>query len=270
MSKSCATSVVVELIKFKYYSVADLMSMKQYNIILFLACLFMTACSNDDEPNIPTNAIPLNMMIGDGETTIGRSDIHINTSINFISSYCGIADLGKKGDLNKNPYLSQIAQEVAVTPGNFYQITLARDIRTIAGARAFPINTNYYNIHVDSWIYDKNKNITGAKISYTECYPKTKQLPEWDSEITVKLENDRYFETATYSFPKGCSIDKNVDAYFPNGYEDLTETLKFDIKENQIKFSYPMHVSTPMPRVVLLVRYENIYTRVSLTFESSL
>ena len=125
----------------------------------FLA-IAVVSCSDDDEPKMPTNAIALNMMIGDSETTIGGSDVFINASNNFTSYDCGIADLGRKGGFNQNPNLSQLAQEIAVTPGNFYQIVLANKVQTVAGDRALPINTNYYNVYVDSWIYDKDKDFT--------------------------------------------------------------------------------------------------------------
>lgn len=48
----------------------------------FLA-IAVVSCSDDDEPKMPTNAIALNMMIGDSETTIGGSDVFINASNNF-------------------------------------------------------------------------------------------------------------------------------------------------------------------------------------------
>ena len=228
--------------------------------------LSMASCSNDDEPRVPADAISLNMMIGDSETTVGGSDVYVNTSSNFTSNNCGIAVLGKKGGFDRNPNLSQVAQEVAVTPGNFYQIALAGNIRTVAGERAIPVNTNYYNVYVDSWIYNKDKDIAGVKISYTECYPKVRQLPEWDSEVKVKLESDGYLCQTTYSFPQGCNIDKNVDAYYTNGYEDLTDELEIEIKANQIVMSYPA-LSDHDPYVRLLVRYNGAYTRVALDFE---
>ena len=65
----------------------------------FLA-IAVVSCSDDDEPKMPTNAIALNMMIGDSETTIGGSDVFINASNNFTSYDCGIADLGRKGGFN--------------------------------------------------------------------------------------------------------------------------------------------------------------------------
>lgn len=41
--------------------------------ILSSLSLFMTACSDDDEPNIPDNAITVNLMNSDnGGTTIGE------------------------------------------------------------------------------------------------------------------------------------------------------------------------------------------------------
>lgn len=236
-------------------------------ILLTFFAITAVSCSDDDEPQMPANAISLNMMIGDSETTIGGSDVYINTSNNFTSYNCGIADLGKKGGFNRNPDLTQIAGEVAVTPGHFYQITLADRIKTVAGARALPVNTNYYNVYVDSWIYDKENDIAGAKISYMECYPETRQLPEWDSKISVKAENDGYFHIVKYSFPKGCIIDKNVYADYSNGYENLTDKLEFEINENQMTLTYPMYLSDMDPYVSLLVRYENMYTRVSLDFE---
>lgn len=126
---------------------------------------------------MPTNAIALNMMIGDSETTIGGSDVFINASNNFTSYDCGIADLGRKGGFNQNPNLSQLAQEIAVTPGNFYQIVLANKVQTVAGDRALPINTNYYNVYVDSWIYDKDKDIAGAKSAILSVSPKSNSFP---------------------------------------------------------------------------------------------
>lgn len=117
--------------------------MKKYGIYLIALVTLLTievvSCSKIDEPQMPVNAISLNMMIGDSETTIGGSDVYINTSNNFTTLCCGIADLGKKGGFNNNPNLTQITQEVAVIPGNYYQITLAEDIQTIAAARAYPI-----------------------------------------------------------------------------------------------------------------------------------
>ena len=93
-----------------------------------------------------------------------------------------------------------------------------------------------------------------------------KQLPEWDSQVAVTPIDDDYYYKASYTFPKGCNIDKNVDAYFTDGYQDRTDELEFEIKENQIIITYP-YSSSHKPDVQLYVRYESVYTRVSLAFE---
>ncbi|MDE6311304.1 MAG: DUF5036 family protein [Muribaculaceae bacterium] len=234
---------------------------------LFLACLFMAACSND-EPEMPSEAIALNMMSGDSNTTIGGSDVYINASNNFTSSYCGIADLGKKGGANKSPNLTQIAQEAAVIPGNYYQITLARDIRTVAGERAYPIDASFYNVYVESWIYDKDNAIEGARIRYAECYPEPKGLPEWDARIDGNMKFDfdnSEVYTYTYTFSKGSCIEKGY-TYFTNGYANLTEALNFEINGNVIKVSYRRDLSSSKPDVELFVRNGSTYTRVYLNF----
>lgn len=252
-------------------SIENIVSRKMNKFLITLfSFLAITAvsCSDDDELKMPTNAISLNMMIGDSETTIGGSDVYVNASNNFTSYNCGIADLGRKGGFNQNPNLSQLAQEVAVTPGNFYQIVLANKVKAVAGVRSIPINTNYYNVYVDSWIYDKDKDITGVKVSYIECYPEIKQLPEWDSQVSGTSQDDGYYnKKVTFTFPKGCNIDKDVDAYFTDGYQNRTDELRIEIKEEQIAISYPLYSSSHKPYVEILVRYESVYTRVSLAFE---
>ncbi|MDE7386307.1 MAG: DUF5036 family protein [Muribaculaceae bacterium] len=240
--------------------------------LLFIACLLVTSCSNDDEPTLPANAIPLNMMFGDSETTIGASDVYINSSINFTSSYCGIADLGKKGTFSTNPNLTQIAQEIAVTPGNYYQITPGQDILTVAGARALPVDGVYYNLYVDSWIYDNANNIAGAKISYAECSPRVKQLPAWDSAIDLQLKprkDDPDIETAEYAFPRDCKIDDYIETYDYEG-SDMKHVLDIDLNGNRISFTNSAWTPGGKVQVILLVRCESVYTRLSLILHSSM
>lgn len=242
-------------------------------LITLISFLAVTAvsCSDDDEPKIPDNALSLNMMIGDSESSIGGSDVYINSSNNFTSKNCGIADLGKNGGLNQNPSISQIAQKMAVTPGNFYQIVLAGDVKTVAGARAIPINANYYNAYVDSWIYDKENDIVGARINYAECYPEVEQLPEWNKEINIKLQtkNGSTPESAVYSFPKGCKIDDYVEVYNFE-YSNMKETLNIDVADNTVTFSNNRWTPGGKVEVILLVRYENTYTRIIMDVESSI
>lgn len=156
-------------------------------------------------------------------------------------------------------------------PGNFYQIVYGGDVRTVAGARAYPVDANYYNVYVDSWIYDKDSDISGAKISYAECYPDARQLPAWNEKIDVKLrpENGPFRETATYTFAKGCVIDDNIDA---SDFEDsdLAERLDITADGNTITFSNVAWTPGGKAQVALRVRHESLYTRVFLNVESSL
>ena len=244
---------------------------KLFVTLLALICITATSCSSD-EPKMPTNAITLNMMAGNNRTTLGESDVYINNSNNFTTSYCGIADLGKKGGFNKNPDLSQLAQEVAVTPGTYYQVVLAREILTVGGVRALPVNSTYYNVYVDSWIYNKNNDIEGAKISYAECDPVTKDLPEWDSEIEVTLKpekKDPNTETASYSFPKRCVIDKYLEIT-GDKKSHLSECLRCEVKSNSISFTNSGWTPGGRAKVVAMVRNESVYTRVAFNVESSL
>lgn len=233
--------------------------MKQFIIpFLFAACLFTTACSDDDEPNIPTDAITLNMSIGDNGTTIGGSDVFINSSHNFTTSSCGISDLGKKGGFDRNPNLAQIAQEVAVSPGSYYQIMHARDIENVGGARAFSVNTNYYNVYVDSWINDKDGDISGAKVSYAECYPKDNKLPKWDS--TIEIDFHEYGSQYEYSFDNGLVADPYFDIYTSEN-SNMSERLDIEVKDNHVTFTVS-GTAYGSAEVVMLVRHESLFTRV--------
>ncbi len=246
--------------------------MNKLSVSLFaLLAISTAACGNDDEPKIPSNALALNMMMGDRETAIGGSDVIINESGNFNTSRCAIADLGTKGEFNKNPNLTQIAQNVAINPGNFYQITLVNDIETVAEARAMPLNANYYNVYVDSWIYNKDNDIVGAKIEYAESYPQYKNLPEWGKTIDLKLNKNKAQteENASYSFPKGCKIDCEYDIDYQKGSYDLARNLNVEIKDNQIKFSNTYPASGGTVPVKVLVRYESTYTKVYFNVKTS-
>lgn len=246
--------------------------MNKLSVTLFaLLAISTIACSNNDEPKIPSNALALNMMMGDRETAIGGSDVIINESGNFNTSRCAIADLGTKGEFNKNPNLTQIAQNVAINPGNFYQITLVNDIETVAEARAMPLNANYYNVYVDSWIYNKDNDIVGAKIEYAESYPQYKNLPEWGKTIDLKLNKNKAQteENAAYSFPKGCKIDREYDIDYQKGSYDLARNLNVEIKDNQIKFSNTYPASGGTVPVKVLVRYESTYTKVYFNVKTS-
>lgn len=92
--------------------------MNKLSVTLFaLLAISTIACSNNDEPKIPTNALTLNMMIGDRGTAIGGSDVIIDESSNFSTSRCAIADLGTKSGFAQtltSPRLLRTSQSLPV------------------------------------------------------------------------------------------------------------------------------------------------------------
>lgn len=233
-------------------------------LTIIIACLAFASCSSDDEPKIPTNAISLNLT-RDGGTTIGGSDVYMNNSDNFTTQYCAIADLGQKSGFNRNPVLTQLAQEVAVTPGNYYQIMVADDIRNVAGERAYPLDANFYNLHVDSWLYDKNNDLAGAKVTYAECYPEDSHLPKWDENLEILLDPS-HDGVGTYTFGKDCHIDSDIRVSSVNN-SSLHEFLQFEVDDNKLTVSNKWALSGVV-KAVVLVRHESVYTRVNFTITS--
>ncbi len=233
-------------------------------LTIIIACLAFASCSSDDEPKIPTNAISLNLT-RDGGTTIGGSDVYMNNSDNFTTQYCAIADLGQKSGFNRNPVLTQLAQEVAVTPGNYYQIMVADDIRNVAGERAYPLDANFYNLHVDSWLYDKNNDLAGAKVTYAECFPEDSRLPKWDENLEIVID-PAHDGVGTYTFGKDCHIDSDIKVSSVNN-SSLHEFLQFEVDDNKLTVSNKWALSGVV-KAVVLVRHESVYTRVNFTITS--
>lgn len=115
----------------------------------FLA-IAVVSCSDDDEPKMPTNAIALNMMIGDSETTIGGSDVFINASNNFTSYDCGIADLGRKGGFNQNPIYRSLPRRLRLRPAISTRLFLPTRFRQLPETGHFlstPTTTTFMLIH---------------------------------------------------------------------------------------------------------------------------
>lgn len=260
----------LRIIQIEFYTFVLILefspNMRNLLITISLLALFAMFSCDKDEPQLPDNALSLNMMSGDSNTTIGSSDVYINHSNNFTSQYYGIANLGNKG-IDTTPNLSQIATEAAVTPGNYYQIIDADDVKIIAGERAIAVNSFFYNVYVDSWIYSKENNMAGAKIRYAEYYPETNKLPEWDATIQVKLKYRDAEEWAEYIFPEGCHIDSNYYFEYSDEY-DLSETLNVKITDNRISFSQNLYAARGKTRLEIRVRYGNCFTRVSIFIES--
>ena len=237
--------------------------MKRLIFPLIAVLSFMTVSCGDDEPSIPSNAISLNMPNEDnGQTRLGFSDVYINSSDNFVGREWSIVDMGKKGGFKKEPETSQIAQEVAVTPGHFYQLLPHNALSVIGGERALAINSGFYNVYVNSWLRGDNGNIIGANVSFSEYRPKNSGLLDWDSNIGIQMhEGFDNVERAEFSFRKGFVFD-NVYEIYNMGNSDLRTHLEITIKENTISFANVAWVPNGAAEVVIKVRHGNLYTRV--------
>lgn len=233
--------------------------------LLYLAVICgatcLTACS-DDEPSVPSDALSLNMMNeSNGATAISGTDIHITDADNFSSARYAIAYLGDKSGFSSTPSLAQTSGEAAVIPGGFYQFIPSRAIDEIAGASAVPVGTSFINLHVDSWLYDGDKDISGARVSFAETKAASTALPAWDSEITVRLrERNDGVEQGEYSFPRGCVIDDDVEV--SRLYESwLYERLDVAVSDNRLTFANPSYSPGGYALVTAMVRYGSVYTR---------
>lgn len=170
-------------------------------VICFLSS-FLISCKKENILE-PSNAIALNMLNeSNGKTILGESDVYISKANNFTAKSTLIADCGKSSGLGENiaPELNNLAQEVAVTTGNYYQLFNKYSVKKFpSGVMAAPLNTIYYKVFVESAIVD-NEKITGAKVKYVGVYPKENRLPKWgeflgdiyktnDGEIEFTLPN---------------------------------------------------------------------------------
>ncbi len=224
---------------------------------------FVTSCSSDDDEfYIPENVIMLNMMNeSNGATELGESGVYINDSDNFTSSGANITDLGLRGGYNQAPSLSQLAREMAVTPGNYYQVFSASDIRNFAsGRRALKVNARYYNMYVGEWINDDDHHHIGAKVSYLSLNPQESSLPGWDYVMgtLTHVENPGASwispESLSFNFPSSAEI--NVD------YNGLESYLKIEVDGSSVSAEITNNRPRQSGDAYLYVRNGDLFTRV--------
>ena len=81
--------------------------MKKKKTFTALCCLFaliICSCNNDDDLEMPADAITLNMMNeGNGKTVLGESDLYINAANNFYTSRCGITEANSGSYSKRSP-----------------------------------------------------------------------------------------------------------------------------------------------------------------------
>lgn len=231
---------------------------KTFLPLLSAVALCLTACGGDDEPPIPSDAITVNMMNeSNGKTRLGDTDIYITNANNFKSGYCVLADHGRNGRLDAMPSFGTLSNEVAVTPGNYYQMFLSFDVEEIAGKPAVPVGSIFYNICVDAPIKDDNGVVIGAAVSYNECEAKAQGLPDWDADIDIDMY-DR--EHADYKFDKDVVIDPEYEVI---GDDLLEETLEVSISGNRISFTNVAYTPECRATVLVQARKGSLFTMVA-------
>lgn len=143
------------------------------------------SCTADNTmANDPADSVNLNMLDErNGKTLLGTTDVYINKAYNFYTSSCLIAGGGKVGGLGamKDPQLSNLVREAAVTPGHIYQVFDRKTVLEFqSGTRAIMIGASYYRLYVTSPITIDN-NPVGATVKYVEVYPDDRGLPKFGS-----------------------------------------------------------------------------------------
>lgn len=236
-----------------------------------LGTLTTTSCSSDDDDYYtPENVILLNMMNeANGKTMLGESGVYINNADNFTSGtgISSITDLGQRGGYGASPDLALLVKEVAVTPGNFYQVFDHSDIRMFAsGKRALSVNASYYNLYAGEWIFDSEGSHAGVKVSYNIMQPDNNiGLPTWDYSIGTlthhEMSNSSWVspESVSYTFPQNSEI--NVDY---NYWEDY---LSIDIEGSTVTASINNMRPRHSGKAYVYARSGNLFTRTVINIE---
>lgn len=156
-----------------------------YLMGLLLCALCFTACSDDDDIYLfPEGTASLRMMNEDnGRTLLGNSDVYITSEGNFSSDASPLFDMGPCkgiGDIRMPDFIN-MAPSVAVEPGHGYVVCNADYVTQFpSGTYAIAENSNVYRVYVDTWIRDKEDNITGANVRFLLGKP-ANGMPAWDS-----------------------------------------------------------------------------------------
>lgn len=151
---------------------------------LLLCALCFTACSDDDGIDLfPEGTASLRMMNEDnGRTLLGNSDVYITREGNFASDASPLFDMGQCrgiGDI-RLPDFVNMAPAVAVEPGHGYVVCNADYVRQFpSGTYAIAEYSDVYRVYVDTWIRDKEDNITGANVRFLLGKP-ANGMPAWD------------------------------------------------------------------------------------------
>lgn len=228
--------------------------------LLFLSLVGFGSC-NDDDIKEPADAVTLNMLNEkNGKTFLGTSDVFINTSNNFQTYSCFIADAGPMSGLGANvaPQLNNLTKEAAVVAGHFYQIYDRQTLLDFpSGNRAIQAGTGYYKVYVTNPIYSGD-TMTGATVKYVLTYPEVKDLPEYGSVIGTLEQVGESFE---YVLPKGAEYV--LDEY----WDSVANAFDVQTAGNKLTVSLlrtPNHEYGPYGTYKIYMRIGVVYTVVEV------
>ena len=229
-------------------------------ISLITLSIFWGSCSKDDDTaNDPIDTVTLNMLNEqNGKTLLGESNVYINKANNFFTPIDFISDTGKASGVGvkMEPQMKNLTQEVAVTPGNMYQIFCYNSIRNFpSGNYAAQIKDSYYQVYVVSPIVSNNLT-TGAIVKYATASPNGKEL----SQINPYIGTLKHIgETIEYTLPQGTECD------FRDLYPGLESFFQSSITGNEIRISLlkePDRKNGPYGEYQVHIRLGNIFTTV--------
>ncbi|MGL5681578.1 MAG: DUF5036 family protein [Marinifilaceae bacterium] len=134
--------------------------------VLFLFISFSCNNEKEDVSEFPEEAIILNLYNKDnGHTTIDNGKFAIDNN-NFISGDSRMANFGKHDNVfvNIEPTLKSINNEMAVQPGHIYHLYGYNILQN----EVIRKGEKYYQLRVEAYLYNNEKEIIGANVKYIQ------------------------------------------------------------------------------------------------------
>ncbi len=187
-------------------------------LISALSLISIASVSCGDNSSEPTNATTLNMKKGDNPTTLGNSDVYINSNDNFRSNNYAILDVGAVKSLGSVPELTNfesLNSEVAVVPGNGYIVCSPSAIKRFpSGEYAINVESGYYKMRVEKTLIEKDSQgsdvNSGAQVKFALVYPNKYKLPASGTHVPKYAKYNRW--AAVVAPSKDCEvISENSD-----------------------------------------------------------
>ena len=156
----------------------------------------------------------------------------------------------------------RLGDVISFNSGSQYGVVCeADDVQTFpSGRKAIAQNSLVYRFYVDSWIEDKDKNITGANVQFLLGEPDEESaLPAWESRLATVTWNYDKGESATVSlkFPTA-----DIEVLPLGNTEDQDYGLLYQVSGKTVTFY--MEMNWGLTEYRFDVRYKNTYSRVTV------